>query len=62
MIEIYFKTKDNLITKFGQEWFNNKIAETLAMLPDGNKSLFKKDDDISAINHGDEVDSSVDGE
>ena len=39
MIEIYFKTKDNLIAKFGQEWFDNKIAETVAMLPDGNKSL-----------------------
>ncbi len=39
MIEIYMKTKDNLIAKFGQEWFDDKIAETVAMLPDVNKSL-----------------------
>ena len=61
MIEIYFKAKDNLIAKFGQEWFDNKIVETVAMLPDGNKSLLKKDADISAINHDNEVDSFVDG-
>ena len=35
IIEIYFKTKDNLIAKFGKEWFDDKFAETVAMLPDG---------------------------
>ena len=39
MVEIYMKTKDNLVAKFGQEWFDNKIAETVSMLPDVNKSL-----------------------
>ncbi len=33
------KTKDNRVAKFGQEWFDNKIAETVSMLPDINKSL-----------------------
>jgi hypothetical protein len=61
MIEIYFKMKNNLMAKFGQEWFNNKIPETVAMLPDGNKSLLQKDDDIATINHDDEIASSVDG-
>ena len=28
-----------LAAKFGQEWFDDKIAETVAMLPDVNKSL-----------------------
>jgi hypothetical protein len=31
------------------------------MHPEGNKSLLLKDDDIIAINHNDEVDSSVGG-
>ncbi len=50
MIEIYLKTKDNLIAKFGQEWFDKKIAETVAMLPDGNQSLLnnKKDDHVES--------------
>jgi len=39
MVEIYMKTKDDLVAKFGQEWFDNKIAETVSMLPDVNKSL-----------------------
>ena len=39
MIEIYYKTKENLVARFGQECFDNKIGETVAMLPDGNKSL-----------------------
>ncbi len=39
MVEIYMKTKDNLVAKFGQEWFDNKITETVSMLPDVNKSL-----------------------
>ena len=43
MMEIYMKTKDNLVPKFGQEWFDNKIAETVSMLPDINKSLLGGD-------------------
>ena len=39
MVEIYMKTKDNLVAKFGQEWFDNKIAETVSILSDVNKSL-----------------------
>jgi hypothetical protein len=42
MIEIYFKTQANLVARYGQEWFDNKIAETVAMLPDGNKSLLEQ--------------------
>ena len=42
MIEIYYKTQGNLVARYGQEWFDNKIAETVAMLPDGNKSLLEQ--------------------
>jgi len=41
MIEIYYKTQGNLVARYCQEWFNNKIAETVAMLPDENQSLLE---------------------
>ena len=61
MIEIYMKTKDNLIAKFGQEWFDDKIAETVAMLPDVNKSLLVdslRDEDVGKEQSIDEEGSS----
>ena len=60
MVEIYMKTKDNLVAKFGQEWFDNKIAETVSMLPDVNKSLlggYEVDRDTQ--NNDDEGSSSI---
>ena len=65
MIEIYIKTKDNLVAKFGQEWYNNKIAETVAMLPDVNKSLLGGNElgdrvDRDTYNNDDEDSSSFD--
>lgn len=59
MIEIYFKTKDNLVAKFGQEWFDNKIAETVAMLPDGNKSLLQNMTEVLVESEDDEGLSST---
>ena len=47
MIEIYFKMKDSLFPKYGQDWFDNKIVETVGMMPDGNKSLLPKTNDDS---------------
>ena len=61
-VGVDFKTKDNLLSRFGTEWFDNKIVETVALLLDGNKSLLKKDDDLSTMHEGDDVDSSVDEE
>lgn len=61
MIEIYMKTKDNLIAKFGQEWFDDKIAETVAMLPDVNKSLLvdsPRDEEVGEEQSIDEEGSS----
>ncbi len=61
MIEIYMKTKDNLIAKFGQEWFDDKIAETVAMLPDVNKSLLvdsPRDEEVGEVQSIDEEGSS----
>jgi hypothetical protein len=55
MIEIYYKTKDNLVARFGQEWFDNKIAETVAMLPDGNKSLLTSGNNIYENDEGSSV-------
>ena len=55
MIEIYYKTKDNLVALFGQEWFDNKIAETVAMLPDGNKSQLTSGNNIDENDEGSSV-------
>jgi len=65
MIEIYIKTKDNLVAKFGLEWYDNKIAETVAMLPDVNKSLLGDNElgdrvDRDTYNNDDEDSSSFD--
>ena len=58
MIEIYFKTKDNIIAKFGRELFRNKIAETMKILPDG-KSLLKDNTNVSVDSNGDERESFI---
>ena len=62
MIEIYFKTKDNIVARFGQEWFDNKIVETVDMLPDGNTSLLMRDDDNSTTHNDNEEENSDDEE
>ena len=53
MIEIYYKMQGNLVARYGQEWFDNKIAETVAMLPDGNQSLLENRKSAEIAEDGD---------
>ena len=59
MVEIYMKTRENLVAKFGQEWFDNKITETVSMLPDVNKSLLGDHADRDTMNNNEESSSSL---
>ena len=59
MVEIYMKTRENLVAKFGQEWFDNKISETVSMLPDVNKSLLGDHADRDTMNNDEEGSSSL---